>query len=377
MGLIRMLLAYAVVISHATAIDIELIPGSVAVQLFFIISGFYMSLVWSTKYSEQGICFFYVNRLLRLFPTYVLVLLISLLFLCMSDVGIFTNVAKMKVALGAGPLVAATLVWTNLGIIGQELLYLLKIDQANGSLSWLFTGADKLEAWKFLLVPQAWSLSMELYFYALVPFILNLRYRWISIIFLASLALRVYIVLKGQELEYLPRRFFPSELCFFLTGVFSYRFLELVRKYNKKKYVTGTLALLIFVSVILYYQRVDFPGALALLACVGFFLMPFIFDLTKNSRLDAFAGKISFPIYMIHFLIIGFFETYWEEYSCLALLATVTCLAMLIYLTFEVHIDKWRRYHITRIDLRLKEDTPLPVGKISEKVFSMSKVACS
>ncbi|MHA2428144.1 MAG: hypothetical protein ACXADB_08990 [Candidatus Hermodarchaeia archaeon] len=53
MGSIRLFLAFAVLMSHAGVCDIEIIPGHVAVQTFFIISGFYMSLILAQKYGDK------------------------------------------------------------------------------------------------------------------------------------------------------------------------------------------------------------------------------------------------------------------------------------------------------------------------------------
>jgi peptidoglycan/LPS O-acetylase OafA/YrhL len=48
--------------------------------MFFMISGLYMALILSDKY-RRSLKTFYVNRALRIFPTYWLVLLLCALFL--------------------------------------------------------------------------------------------------------------------------------------------------------------------------------------------------------------------------------------------------------------------------------------------------------
>src|SRR5258705_9507951 len=74
MGLMRFLLAMAVVVGHmASSMDTAyaLIPGTLAVEVFFSISGFYMSLILTGKYHDRTT--FYVNRFLRLYPVYLIV----------------------------------------------------------------------------------------------------------------------------------------------------------------------------------------------------------------------------------------------------------------------------------------------------------------
>src|SRR4029079_11666669 len=70
LGLIRVLLAMAVLFGHLPILEnVHIMGAALAVQAFFIVSGFYMALVLSGKYSGQT-RLFYSNRLLRLMPTY-------------------------------------------------------------------------------------------------------------------------------------------------------------------------------------------------------------------------------------------------------------------------------------------------------------------
>src|SRR5436305_1691433 len=80
MGVFRIFLALSVILDHIDGSNIVFIPGPLAVQCFFMISGFYMSLVLGTKYSldRRVIGTFYLSRYLRLAPTYWCVLLLTL-----------------------------------------------------------------------------------------------------------------------------------------------------------------------------------------------------------------------------------------------------------------------------------------------------------
>jgi peptidoglycan/LPS O-acetylase OafA/YrhL len=80
MGTIRLLLALSVVIAHAVPLfGLTLVGGKLAVQSFFVISGFYMSLILSEKYPSgvAGTWLFYGNRFLRIYPLYWIALLLS------------------------------------------------------------------------------------------------------------------------------------------------------------------------------------------------------------------------------------------------------------------------------------------------------------
>ncbi|HAA92439.1 MAG TPA: hypothetical protein DCE33_08330 [Rhodospirillaceae bacterium] len=80
MGILRLMLALAVLIGHSgglhglrmdDGISAILPSGQVAVQSFYMISGFYMSLVLSSTYQgPAGTWCFWLSRYLRLAPIY-------------------------------------------------------------------------------------------------------------------------------------------------------------------------------------------------------------------------------------------------------------------------------------------------------------------
>lgn len=82
MGLLRLLLAFAVVIGHSAPIPgLPLLGAGLAVKVFFVVSGFYMALILSEKYEAKprGRWLFYSNRFLRIFPLYWVVLGVDVL----------------------------------------------------------------------------------------------------------------------------------------------------------------------------------------------------------------------------------------------------------------------------------------------------------
>jgi peptidoglycan/LPS O-acetylase OafA/YrhL len=71
-GLIRVMLAYSIVLGHSASVHgYFIVPTNAAVTLCFIVSGFYMAMVLAEKYTgENRLRQFYSNRVLRLYPTY-------------------------------------------------------------------------------------------------------------------------------------------------------------------------------------------------------------------------------------------------------------------------------------------------------------------
>ena len=82
MGILRYLLAITVVIAHSKALlGLTFVGSEIAVQAFYIISGFYMTLVLNEKYTGVNSSYFLFikNRFLRLYPFYWLVLFLTIL----------------------------------------------------------------------------------------------------------------------------------------------------------------------------------------------------------------------------------------------------------------------------------------------------------
>ena len=78
MGMVRVLLAIAVVFQHTYGTLFD--GGYIAVQLFFIVSGFVISFILVEQQSYPTPGAFYKNRVLRLFPIYYAVAIGSLVF---------------------------------------------------------------------------------------------------------------------------------------------------------------------------------------------------------------------------------------------------------------------------------------------------------
>jgi peptidoglycan/LPS O-acetylase OafA/YrhL len=84
MGLVRLLLALAVVAAHAGPPGgvawLEMTGGPASVQCFYVISGFYMALILNEKYVGPGSYGVFVrSRLWRLLPMFFVVLAATLL----------------------------------------------------------------------------------------------------------------------------------------------------------------------------------------------------------------------------------------------------------------------------------------------------------
>src|ERR1700749_5034265 len=81
MGLMRLVLALSVLRGHTGTLllGLGLLPDDLAVESFYMISGFYMAMVLNEKYTRQSdLIIFWQQRFWRLYPTYLTVLCLGL-----------------------------------------------------------------------------------------------------------------------------------------------------------------------------------------------------------------------------------------------------------------------------------------------------------
>ena len=330
MGLVRFLLAVAVVINHTGPLyGLVMTDAYMAIKVFFIISGFYMALILTEKYNGPGQTrLFFSNRFLRLFPLYWAVLFLSLGISLAFKFGLHTALLLGpwqtwldKLAPGTAALLAAA----NLTIFGQDLLFFSHITNA-GSLAFSTDALYRATpAWFFLLVPQAWTVSLELVFYALAPWLARRSTGLLLALAGASFALRALIYLADLPFDPWKQRFFPVECGFFLLGILAYRLYAALKPVAIPRATLWKVAGLYLAAIVGYQFLPGFMGKELYLYAATVLSIPFLFRLTKKMAFDRAIGELSYPIYITHWTVIMV-----VEYACgrthlpvIALLGTV------------------------------------------------------
>ena len=105
LGLIRFALALAVLLSHVPGFDWALNPGVVAVICFYCISGYLMRCSYQrfTRLAQTPVRDFIVDRVLKLFPQYLVVLAITVGLLALFDVPLsLANFFSVPILIGLG-----------------------------------------------------------------------------------------------------------------------------------------------------------------------------------------------------------------------------------------------------------------------------------
>jgi peptidoglycan/LPS O-acetylase OafA/YrhL len=198
----------------------------------------------------------------------------------------------------------------------------------------------------FRTIGQAWSIGVEIWFYLIVPFLMPLRTRWIVLIGLTSVALKSVIMNFGL----LTYFFFPAQLCFFIAGTLLYRAYaaNLFGKLDRRiEY--GVLALV--VALMVFFDRLPQPAAIYVVYATLIPSIPILFDLTRKSRFDIALGNLSYPIYIVHMLIISVAFAVLHHTnakingSAIASIVIVAVLvtSMALYLAVEKPVDEIRQ----------------------------------
>ncbi len=329
MGLIRTLLALSIVIHHSFPLfGITLLGRDPALRSFYIISGFYMSLILNEKYigKNGGYMLFITNRFFRIFPTYWLILFLTFAFNFFFLHKNFLNNSFFNII--------------------NDITLIIRNDVLQINTNYR----------QILTLPQAYTLVLELYFYLVAPFIVKKSNKFIfklSVIALCSHFL-VFIILRLGK-EPIGDWFFPEVIIYFLFGVISYRIYLLIRERDIPLRLligifTFIIILIIFYSAIPidYHLTSIFPIKEWSFIFLMMFAVPFIFKLTKRIPFDRLIGELSYPIYLSHLLVISVLLTVFsikpnQSFSTLLFIITTIIFSFCIYFFFEKPIEGYRQ----------------------------------
>tara|TARA_B100000902_G_scaffold46569_1_gene53918 strand:- start:825 stop:1892 length:1068 start_codon:yes stop_codon:yes gene_type:complete len=307
MGSVRTLLAIAVVFTHSYGF--VFVGGILAVQLFYVISGFFISYILVEAKTYRTVSSFYTNRFLRLFPIYWFVALITIIGILVASFAFNETHRVISTFKALGFDGKLSLVLSNLLLFGQDWIIFTGVRDGEFQFVTDFKESEVF-VWKGLLVPQAWTLGVELSFYLIAPFVLIRRNLMLVLLF-SSLVLRGYLIYIGLGTkDPWTYRFFPTELALFLLGACAHQFLKPF--YEKKNLLTENLST-IFTIAIFFYCSVFFLlpyrmlNTLALIALFILFL-PYLFTFQSKNPWDRKVGELSYPIYICHFLVIWTFR---------------------------------------------------------------------
>lgn len=360
MGFLRLYLALCVISVHSSAVFFGAEHhGTQAVQIFFAISGFYMAMVLSESYKSTTQ--FYISRATRIYiPYFAILLSICLVSLAGGLVGnhwlaLTRYVSHPLKQTGLAGLILAAV--SNLTIFFQDWTMFLQHD-AGGHLH--FTAnvwQGKTMLWQYLIIPQAWSVDLELTFYLLAPLLNRLSSKVLLLIILSATGLRLFCAYK-LKLDFDPwtYRFFPFELATFLIGMLSYRIYKRVfaTKIDGPQCSSVWLSYSVLLSCLFLYawgiRKVAVFGQVSYFALAPLlFVIPLLFYYFRHSRFDRYVGELSYPVYLLHLVMVPFAikilrALRLDERALGHVVALLSVLAALVLVQWLIlPLDRWRK----------------------------------
>jgi peptidoglycan/LPS O-acetylase OafA/YrhL len=312
-GLLRLILALTVVNWHLPIIGIDppvtrAFHSFISVCSFFIISGFYMSMVLNETYGARryGLADFYLNRALRLFPTYWVVLIGHFVYAGYPD---------------------GLVAWLRQATIVPSVLW----------------GTLTVNPINVLTLGPMYTVGLEILFYLLAPLVVRRSLPALVAALVAAVALHFLPYWLGLPSRPWQYEFFPAILMFFLVGALSYRLYVVVRTWSFDRR-WGHLCWLALTVYVARYADVSVPFTNAAVPLVFYAVvaltLPFLFLATKASSVDRLLGDLSYPLYVVHFPVLFAFNTVTQ--SSVLVTAVSLALSVVLVVIVERPVDAFR-----------------------------------
>jgi peptidoglycan/LPS O-acetylase OafA/YrhL len=336
LGLLRLLLSLMVIDQHyglfrghvqpwllRAVQPLSLAPigeGAVAVTGFFVLSGYLIGWILEHKYQPEryGLAGFYASRAVRIYPLYLLVLAVQLgahAYTVGADIPLhtlFDNVTLLPYA--------ATMMWGQRGMV------------------------TTLDIGSRFLLPQAWTVSLDLLFYLVAPMLLNhRRRRRVALAALLAAALVLAAVARTS----------PLWFQYFYSSGFIYLFAFLLgaeaRSWSGRAtapFIAATVAAL-FAA---YLPIVLPPAWWQLVAAAAFaYIVRHLHATTRSSGMDRLFSDLTYPLYLTHLPLMWLFRP-GDDGGRIALTLGITLVVSLALMyAFERPLDRWRNHLSARL----------------------------
>ena len=333
MGALRILLAIGICFSHATGLEApdHWMMARTAVFVFFVISGFYMQMVLSTRYTpgrlgDVWLKRFYLARYLRLFPAYAAA--------CAAMLGYAALVHILD-----GRVVPPFDNWNRLVPIEdiKQLIYGIGVLVSNVTMFGLNVPSSK-----DLLVVPSWSMGLELSFYLIAPFILRKSDRFLLSLLFAGLLFRL-IPYNGHAPIF-------GNIEYFIMGAFSYRkrhLLEIGVEYPRwlRQGIPFVGMLLLMAISLPTWDPLSIPMThnemnMVIYPTLFALIIPSLFNASKNSKFDQVIGEVSYPFYTFHLVVIfALAAVPWSSKVGYAVVANIATL-LIAFVVWRIE-NKW------------------------------------
>lgn len=314
---IRFFAAFFVMLSHLEFLRntnlsfLSIDEGYASVTLFFILSGFVLSYSYQNRLlnKETLISKFYVARIARVYPIHIITFLITILLLPIANNSF------------------------------RYYFYNITLIQA-------YIPSDK---YYFDFNAVSWSLSVEMFFYLLFPFLIKFRNRYLVLITLFLLTIKIINPFEAIGKTHAFLYIFPLfRLPDFIIGILLYRI--------RKKYTFASIpsltslyqivSVMILIIFMLLLKKVNISYRYDIYHIIPMALIIYSFSFSNgilgkclSNKFLVILGESSFSLYMIHQLVIryminrvGLENLNWKLPVSMILISIVLSLFMFKYL---------------------------------------------
>ena len=288
-GVFRFILAINVVIFHILGVASI---GPYAVYSFFVLSGFLMTMIMhaSYGYSLNGLKRYILNRFLRLYPVYWVLLLISVLVIYLI-----------------GPEASQ--------IFHPKMVIPDTIGRVIANITMIYPRFEPV-TYPVRLSPATWALTIEIIFYVLIGLGLS-KSRLISTIWLIISFCWVAVTIFKSGYLFLGYGNVIQASLPFAMGAWIYHYCEAVNKFIQ--FLRVRVVVFLYCANILFVLlcQIFIPDKAWFISMLGtwvnlLFSALMIVTLFKygglyfNKRIDSFLGDLSYPIYLFHWSGVAF-----------------------------------------------------------------------
>jgi len=294
-GYLRFILAVLVMLSHLEIRFYGLNQGVIAVVIFYILAGFVVSYLYNSiipkqinnkkHYFTTQYSLFIMDRVKRIFPLYLFIVFLTFVFILITGFG--------------KPHFTTLNIFSNLTII--PLNFYMWLDNSI------------LTTPKWWLIPPSWSLGTELQAYLLLPFALffpKIKYFFIFISFFIYILANLNII----HPDYYGYRFIVGVFFIFMSGTSLQKISDSTQTKFDNYFLLSLLFSTFFLLASLLYLNLEIK-AYAIETSIGIlFGIPIIYFLSKTKKrlpLNSFLGKLSYSLFLSHFLSIWMVKEYY------------------------------------------------------------------
>ncbi|WP_185965253.1 acyltransferase family protein [Flavobacterium franklandianum] len=281
--------------------------SSIAVQGFFIISGFLVAKSYTNTPSLKE---YFIKRAKRILPAYIVVLLFSAVtlsfFSSFSFLDYFTDINVYKY-LGWNSLFLNFMHPCLPGLFENNLMCAV-----NGAL---------------------WTLKVEEGFYIVLPFIFyaikKSKKPFLILGSLYFLSLLYWFFMDFYLNQPLLAKQLPGYIAYFVTGIFLFLNFDFVLQ-NKGKLLIASIFGLIISNILNFQIDILYPAAFGTIVIIAAYSLPFLNNFGKY-------GDFTYGLYIYHFPVIQLFRQYnlFEKYNPIVMAFAV------ILITFFFAVLSW------------------------------------